>query len=715
MPKSSLFRYGLCISVIAMIIVLIAPYGIFAQVDWGTNRIIDANTGYNQYEPQVKISGLNACAVWYQSDDDYNNRIYSNYTTNGGVDWGDAQMIDDIENSQQTAPRMAMSGLNVVVVWYGSDWGANNAFYSNYSTDGGITWNTQTVIYEGLSLNIVNPDVAISGDKAVVVFGKATSFFPDLSFTLYSCYSFDKGETWSSPQVISSSSGTDIRIAMSGSNVVAVWDCNDGIYSNFSIDSGQTWHTAQLIDNKGTVGYSPIAAIEGTRVVVVWQQQSDAADYYLNWHVYSNYSDDAGESWGTAQMIDDNPYNAYYFSENARVVISGSRVIAAWAQQTAEGYWDGPVFIYSNYSTDYGETWHEDQEVSTDDVDYSWGPKLALNGTTCVMVWEMGDGFFDRMHSIYTLDGGVTWSGNEIIENNPDNMGFSPQVAMSGSNVIAVWDQKDTPGNNNDPYRIYSNHALATFVAKLTTTSLTSSYNPSLFEESVTLTAEVIAESGNPSGTVEFFDGAESLGTAVLSNGSASIVVDDFTVASHDLTVVYSGDALFEGSTSRVYTQVVRTSTTTEVFSSSNPSLYNFDVSFTAVVSPQPGVNIDPTGEVEIFNGAVSLGTVTLHNAAGSIKTWSLSPGTNIITAVYKGDDLFLASTSPELEQVAYSGPLVGGEVIQVDKTAILQENAASVFLSPGNGTGNSILFWIALPVLLAAAGGYMFIKSKCE
>ena len=84
---------------------------------------------------------------------------------------------------------------------------------------------------------------------------------------------------------------------------------------------------------------------------------------------------------------------------------------------------------------------------------------------------------------------------------------------------------------------------------------LSSDINPSCFPGNITLTATI-----NPNlatGTIQFFDGAISLGTATVSGGVATIVISSLAVGSHSLTAVYSGDASYNPGTSPVLTQVV--------------------------------------------------------------------------------------------------------------------------------------------------------------
>jgi hypothetical protein len=91
-----------------------------------------------------------------------------------------------------------------------------------------------------------------------------------------------------------------------------------------------------------------------------------------------------------------------------------------------------------------------------------------------------------------------------------------------------------------------------------TTTSLASSLNPSLFGQSVTFTAAVTpVYNGSPTGTVYFYDGLTLLGTvSVDATGHASFTISTLE-GSHHIAAVYSGDTIFSGSVSNVFTQQV--------------------------------------------------------------------------------------------------------------------------------------------------------------
>jgi RHS repeat-associated protein len=187
--------------------------------------------------------------------------------------------------------------------------------------------------------------------------------------------------------------------------------------------------------------------------------------------------------------------------------------------------------------------------------------------------------------------------------------------------------------------------------AATTTSSVASSLNPSTFSATVTFTATVNGSS--PTGTVTFKDGATVIGTSALSgtgnSRTATFAVSTLSVASHSITVVYSGDANNGVSTSSALSQVVNKGATSTVVSSNlNPSMINQTVTFTATVSSAGSA----TGSVTFKDSYTTLGSATLSGNVATFSTAALTYGTRNIIAVYAGDANNNTSTSAGYSQV---------------------------------------------------------------
>lgn len=231
-------------------------------------------------------------------------------------------------------------------------------------------------------------------------------------------------------------------------------------------------------------------------------------------------------------------------------------------------------------------------------------------------------------------------------------------------------------------------------VNKATTTSTVSATpNPSVYGQSVTFTATVSTVApgvGNPSGTFSFFDGSTNLGSGTITAGVATLTTSSLSTGAHSITVQYSGDGNFSGSTSSAITQTVdKASTSTLLTSGLNPSTFGQSVTFTATVSVvSPGVGT-PSGSVNFFNGATLLGSGTLSANEATFTTSSITAGTNGIIAVYAGDTNFTTSTSNNLSQI----------VNKASTTTVVASNLnPSLF-------GNSVTFTATVSTVAPGAG----------
>jgi len=185
-----------------------------------------------------------------------------------------------------------------------------------------------------------------------------------------------------------------------------------------------------------------------------------------------------------------------------------------------------------------------------------------------------------------------------------------------------------------------------------TKTKVVASLNPSVFGQAVKFTATVSSGSGTPPGTVIFYDGSTTLGSATLVSGHGSISTSVLQAGSHSITAVYQGSLKFNSNVSTPLPQVVNPATTiTSLASSLNPALITEFVTYTATVASQYGGAV--TGTVMFQDGGSTVATVTMVGDQAAYTTKYTTPGTHSITATYSGDTNNSGSVSSALvEQV---------------------------------------------------------------
>ncbi len=213
-----------------------------------------------------------------------------------------------------------------------------------------------------------------------------------------------------------------------------------------------------------------------------------------------------------------------------------------------------------------------------------------------------------------------------------------------------------------------------------TTTGLSAAPTPSVFEQTVSLTAAVTSAAGTPGGAVAFFDGTVNLGTVPLSGGAATFSTSALKGGPHLLRAVYGGTADYASSASSALAHsVTAAATATALVSSVNPTAAGQATTFTATVSSAAGT---PAGAVTFTDGAVPLWTGALSGGTVNFSIFTLAGGSHSLTATYSGSPDHQASTSPA----------VGQTVQEADTVARAVPSAAQAC------PGESVSFTVSVP-----------------
>ncbi|MBI0376139.1 Ig-like domain repeat protein [Streptomyces albiflaviniger] len=192
----------------------------------------------------------------------------------------------------------------------------------------------------------------------------------------------------------------------------------------------------------------------------------------------------------------------------------------------------------------------------------------------------------------------------------------------------------------------------------MSTTTVTSTPNPSVFGQSVTYTATVtgITAGTPPWGDVTFvIAGGPTIGPVTLTqtgvdSGTASVTDSSLGVGSHLVTAnfVNSSDPL-DNSSGTTIQQVNQAATTTTVTFVPPAPVCGETVTLTASVAAVPPGSGTPTGTVTFIISADGPTVIGALDGSGnaSVTVPALSVGTHQVAAFYNGDTNFAPSNSP--------------------------------------------------------------------
>jgi len=424
------------------VMTLLPPSPVLAEAAWGDAQAIgDSDTSNTM--PAVAKDGSNVVCVWVGSS-----RILSSYSTDGGVTWSADQPIDPSMSSYCDMPKVALSGNNAVAVWY-EVIGSNGRIRTSCSADGGATWSEPAAIDAGV-YGCTGANVALQGDDVVATWLKDAGG----AWYVYSDYSSDGGSTWNGAQVVASGTGSSTgtsdhytRVAMDGAHVVAVWGTTreDGgnypkeVHSIHSADCGAGWDAAQIISTT-TETYPPRVAMSGLNVVAIWVNATG------DWSVCINRSSNGGATWQGVESLDNGAAVGKYTPELA---MSGSRVVAVWNQYVVSR---GVNRVWSNRSDDAGTSWGVPQAVDSTNTWDAGEPHVALSGANAVAVWYAFDG---RVHGSSSEDGGATWGSAQVIQDEVADSSSGWARVATGSGAVAVWHQQSSVTGNTT---VHANH-----------------------------------------------------------------------------------------------------------------------------------------------------------------------------------------------------------------------------------------------------------------
>ncbi len=368
-----------------------------------------------------------------------------------------------------------------------------------------------------------------------------------------------------------------------------------------------------------------------------------------------------------ASVVGLGPTGTVQFSDGASALLAPitlvkSNDLLSTASITTSKLTLGTHSIGAKYSGDFINNWgptvevipliHEVETAPTgSSVDLAGPASSRLGSTVSFTATVVGN---NPTGTVQFSDDGTTLGAPQPVVDGVATL-RTAGLGTGSHSIVAAYS-----GDNQNTASTSSALSHTVYAAVSTKVGLSSTPNPSLAGAGVALTATVSGVV--PSGSVTFREGSSVIGTAALSNGTASLTWTFGNAGLHLITAEYSGDnsGNLPATSAALAQQVVEAAapatSSTSLTSSNNPSSLTQPVTFTATVTGAAGI---ATGIMAFVDGAgVIPGCQAVPLSAGTAvcTTDALSQGSHSIVAVYSGSTSYAGGPSDLLAQDVNAG-----------------------------------------------------------
>lgn len=176
-------------------------------------------------------------------------------------------------------------GRILAAAWDGHARGRVIVGFTLYSDDNGYTWHKSTDV----DMRVLKPDDKVGAQEPAVVElkdGRVMMLIRNSFGCIARCYSTDRGQTWSKPELIPEleapvSPASIIRLPQTG-DLLLIWNRNpklrNPLNSAISRDDGKTWEHIRVVDsNEGPpwpgLAYTSITPVDDKVILTYWYHQ----------------------------------------------------------------------------------------------------------------------------------------------------------------------------------------------------------------------------------------------------------------------------------------------------------------------------------------------------------------------------------------------------------------------------------------------------------
>ena len=245
---------------------------------WGANARVNSTTKFDSQDfPAIAVSPSgDAIALWYRAANHKQN-IWASRLPAGSSTWGPEIRVTSNQTTQKQGPRVAFGPNGTAhAVWMDPAVGNADIWYATLAA-GSSTWSTNTKISDDAGSAFQGPtDIGV--DDA----GNVSVAWTDRRATPYQLRvrRLPSGGSWGASVVVAADGGNSPSIAVrADGRAFVVWHDGDA-YTEYprvwgsAYDQGtDSWSAPERIDasDAGHAASSPAAAIDASRVIVVWK------------------------------------------------------------------------------------------------------------------------------------------------------------------------------------------------------------------------------------------------------------------------------------------------------------------------------------------------------------------------------------------------------------------------------------------------------------